>query len=369
MTRISKSLLRSSLIAAILSSAVALAQDQPPTPPPTPPSNGGWRPVGSAPPVSPQAAPPAAPQQTDPTEPVDRSGSYGQPAQSAPPQTEPPQAVPPPNMPPQSMAPQTTPQAATRPPYGLPAQVTIKPGTFFTVRINQGLASNHNKAGDLFTATLTQPIIANGIVVAQRGQTVAGVVQEVGKDKDGKRFIRLSVTSITAADGTQVPVQTTLSSMQGRTTPGGIEAGTVVATTAVGAAVGGAAAWGTGAAVGAGAGALVGLAAVVATHNHPAVIYPETALTFQATQAATISTTNAPQAFRFAGPQDYQQNQPMMMRGQAGPYPGASYMYGPGYAYPPAYYYPGYYYPYLYPYPYYWGPGFGVVIGRGFRRW
>ncbi len=266
------------------------------------------------------------------------------------------------------MPPQTTPQAANRPPYGTPAALTLRPGTFFTVRINQMLASNKNKPGDVFTATLTQPLIAGGVVVAQRGQTVAGTIVETGKDKDGKHFIRLNLNSITAADGSQIPVQTQLSSMQGRSTPGGFEAGTVVATTAVGAAVGGAAAWGTGAAIGAGAGALAGLAAVVATHNHPAVIYPETAMTFQITAPATVSTANAPQAFRFAGSQDYQPaQQPTLMRPAPRPYPGA-YMY-PGYAYPPAYYYgPG-------SYPYYWGPGFGgfgdsLVIGRGFgRRW
>ena len=355
MNRNSKSLFRSSIVALILTSGVALAQDQPPTPPPQtqPPAHSGWRRVGDAQPADAQTAQPP----TDPTQPVDRSDAYGQPPAQMPPQ----------NGVPQSAPPQAAPQPSSRPPYGVPPQLTLKPGTFFTVRINQMLASNKNKPGDIFTATLAQPLIANGVVVAQRGQTVAGTVAEVGKDKDGKHFIRLNLNSVTAADGSQIPVQTQLSSMQGRTTPGGIEAGTVVATTAVGAAVGGAAAWGTGAAAGAGAGALVGLAAVVATHNHPAIIYPETALTFQITQPATVSTANAPQAFRFAGAQDYQP-QPTLMRAQPGPYPGASYMY-PGYAYPPAYYYgPGYYYPGYY--PYYWGPGFGVVIGRGWgRRW
>ena len=49
-------------------------------------------------------------------------------------------------------------------------------------------------------------------------------------------------------------------------------------------------------------------------HNHPAVIYPETALTFQITAPATVVTANAPQAFRFAGQQDYAP-QPGMVRG------------------------------------------------------
>lgn len=358
---------RSGIIALILTSGVVLAQDQPPAPPqPAAPSNGGWRRVGDPPPV-PQQSPATAPQ-TDPTEPVDRSDAYGQPVQNPPqdmpqqtmpPQSMPPQTMPPESMPPQTMQRQTPPPQVNRPAYGIPTQLTLRPGTFFTVRINEGLASNHNRAGDLFTATLTQPIIVNGVVVAQRGQTVAGVVADTGKDKNGKHFIRLNLNSITAADGTRIPVQTQLTSMQGRTTPGGVEAGTVVATTAVGAAIGGVAAWGTGAAIGAGAGALAGIAAVVATHNHPAVIYPETAMTFQITQPVTISTAAAPQAFRYAGPGDFQP-QPTMMRAQPRPYP------APVYAYPRPYYGPAYY-PY---YPYYYGPSFGVVIGRGWgRRW
>lgn len=361
MNMISKSFFRSSIAALIFTSGTVLAQDQPPLPPQSaPPSNGGWRRVGDPPPV---AQAPSAPAQ-DPTEPVDRSDSYGQPAQGAPPQSVEPQTNPPQGMPP------GPPQSSARPAYGVPPQITLKPGTFFTVRINQGLASNHNKSGDMFTATLTQPIIVNGVVVAQRGQTVAGLVNDVGKDKDGKHFIRLNLNSITAADGTQIPVQTNLTAMRGGTTPGAIQAGTVVGTTAAGAAIGGIAAWGTGAAIGAGAGALAGIAAVVATRNHPAVIYPETVMTFQITQPATVSTVNAPQAFRYAGPRDYQQ--PPMLQGRPGPgypgggypggYPGAAYM-APGYGYPPAYYAP---YPYYSPY---WGPGFGVVIGRGWGGW
>lgn len=338
-----------------------MAQEPPTTPQTAPPANGGWRRVGDAPPADPNAPPPTPQQQVDPTQPVDRSDGYGQPVQSAPNSQG---AIPSQAMPPQTIAPQNQ----NRPAYGVPASIPIHQGTFFTVRTNQYLASDKNKPGDVFTATLAQPIIANGVVVAQRGQTVAGTVADIGKDKNGKHYIRLNLNSITAADGSQVPVQTQLTSMQGRTTPGGIEAGTVVATTAVGAAIGGAAAWGTGAAIGAGAGALAGLAAVVATHNHPAVIYPETAMTFQITAPVTVSTIESPQAFRFAGQQDYQP-QPTMLRGQPGSYPGASYM-APGYAYPPAYYYgPGYYYPGYYPYAY--GPRFGVVIGRGRggRRW
>lgn len=367
MSRTLKPLNRTFLAVAV-AAGVALAQDQPPAPPqPTPSSNGAWRRVGDPPQVPSNAQMPASnPAQTDPTEPVDRSDAYGQP-----PQVEP-QRAPQQTMPPATTQRNTTPQAS-RTPYGLPPALQLNQGTFFTVRTNELLASDKNRSGDIFTATLTQPLIANGIVVAERGQTVAGMINDTGKDKDGRRFIRLGLTSITAADGTQIPVHTQITAISGGRTPAGIQAGTVIGTTATGAAIGGIAAWGTGAAIGAGAGAAVGLAAIFATRNHPAVIYPETALTFQITSPVIVSTEHAPQAFRYAGPEDHQQA-PVMMRAQPGPYRAA----GPGYGYPTYAYpapVPAYYGPAYYPsYPYYWGPSFGVVVGRGWgwgrgRRW
>ncbi len=354
MTRFSSSFFRSGIAAFLVTSGLALAQDQPPTQPAQPPSNGGWRRAGD-PATEQQTAPPAMPPQTDPTQPVDRSDGYGQPAQ--------PQAQQPQDMPQQQMPP----SASYRPPYGLPAVLTVRSGTFVTVRTNEPLASNKNKAGDIFTGTLAQPLIANGIVVAQRGQTVMGRVVETGKNKDGKHFIALQLTGITVADGTQLPVQSQLAAAQGGTTPGEVQAGTIIGTTATGAAIGGIAAWGTGAAIGAGAGAIAGIAAVIATRDHPAVLYPESALTFQITTPLNVSTTNVPQAFRYAGPEDFQP-QPTMARGP-GPRPGYGYPRpgypGPGYYAAPGYGYPGYY-------PYYWGPSFGVVVGGwrgGWRRW
>ena len=37
--------------------------------------------------------------------------------------------------------------------------LTMKPGTILTVRINEPLSSDTNRLGDVFSATLTQPVI------------------------------------------------------------------------------------------------------------------------------------------------------------------------------------------------------------------
>jgi len=323
---------RISQIAIVLITASSLALAQDPV----------WRHIGDL-----QPAPQSQAQAQQNPEPV------AQPDQ----ETPAPQAAPAPPPAPQTPPPQPR---VSRPPYGLPAELTVKPGTYVSVRINQALSTDHNLAGDPFTATLMQPLVVDGIVVAHRGQTVYGTVAEAEKQHSDKPSrLKLELTSFTLADGTQVAAQTQLVARQGGTTPGGAQAGTVAGTTVAGAAIGGAAAWGQGAAIGAGAGAAAGIIGVILTRNHPTVIYPETALTFQLTAPIAISTTRAPQAFRYVGPEDY--SHPAMQM-SSGPRlaPPPSYYYGYGYPY-----YYGYPYPYWYGYPY--GIGFGGVIlgGRG----
>ncbi|MBZ5618266.1 MAG: hypothetical protein LAQ69_05945 [Acidobacteriia bacterium] len=266
--------------------------------------------------------------------------------------------------------PQLTPPTApprARPAYGLPAEVTLKPGVFVTVRTNQPLSSDHNQPGDAFSGTLVQPVVADGVVVAQRGETVYGRVAEAQKAHAGNSSrLGLELTSLTLADGTQVPIRSQLVARQGSTTPAGDQVGIVATTTVVGTVVGAAADYGrgTGAAIGAGAGAVAGIIGVLLTRNHATVVYPETALTFRIESPVTVSTALAPQAFRYVGPDEYSRPEEMQLRPRpVAPVPG--YYYGPGY-------YPGYYPSY----PYYWGPsvslfwGPGYFYGRGYyRRW
>lgn len=245
----------------------------------------------------------------------------------------------------------------------------IPAGTYITVRVNQLLSSDKNQVGDAFSATLVQPIVVNGVVVAEPGQTIGGRVAEAKKAGhiEGVARLGLQLTNLTLVDGQQVPIQTQLISRIGPTSVGQ-DAGTIIGTTALGAAVGAVAGWGRGAAIGAGAGAAVGIIGVLVTRGHPSIITPESVLTFRLLANVTVSTTNAPQAFRYIQPGEYEQP-------NGGGYPGGGgYGPGPGYgeyagaAPPPPYYY-AYGYPY-YGYPYYWGPGLGFYwggfYGRGF---
>jgi hypothetical protein len=286
-------------------------------------------------------------------------------------QAPPPQNPPAPNTP----APHTPPPLAppSPPPYAydtVPAHLTIKPGTFVTVRVNQWLSSDRNQQGDAFFGSLAEPVIVDGIVVAQRGQPVSGRVTEAQKAGrvEGTSKLGVELTGLTLVDGQQLQIQSQMISRNGDTSAGR-DVGAVAGTTALGAAVGAAADWGRGAAIGAGAGAAAGLIGVLLTRGHPTVIYPETALTFRLLSAAAVSTERAPQAFRYVEARDY---------GSSGyaarPAPRNA---GPATPPPPPYYYRPYYYPY---YPYYGGLGLSLYFGphyyghhggygyRGFRR-
>jgi hypothetical protein len=369
-------------------------------------STGGWKRVGDAQTADPNYPPyPVYP--ADPgavTNGVDQNGGvqnpppgtqtapgyqnapgYGQPPYQQPPGTQPySQQQPPyqgqyPQQPayqgqyPQQPAPYAQQPYGSYPGYGqqpqqnypapppVPSSLTIPQGTYITVRVNQLLSSDRNQPGDAFSATLVDPVVVNGIVIAEPGETVGGQVSLVDKHGPGHPArLGIQLTRLTLVDGQQLYITTQLASRRGGTTPGGVEAGSVIATTGLGAAIGAAAGWGTGAAIGAGAGALAGLIGVVVTHNHASVVTPEQMLTFQLQAPVTFSTANSQAAFRYVEPGEYSQ-QPYAN----GPGPYASV--APG-AYPP--YYGGYAYAYPYPYyaygyPYYWG-SFGFWYGP---RW
>ena len=95
----------------------------------------------------------------------------------------------------------------------------IKPGTYVTVRTAQGLSSDHNQAGDFFSASLAAPIVVDGIVVAQTGQHVIGKVAEAKKAGrvEGTSRLALQLTGLTLVDGTQANIQSYVVQRNGQT--------------------------------------------------------------------------------------------------------------------------------------------------------
>lgn len=359
-------------IGLMAASSLAFAQEPSAPPPPdqqqqAPASSGGWRRVGdSAQPDQSQPVYPANDQATDPNQ-APPPGPY----QQQPPNQQPNYGYQQPVYQQPNYGPQQPNYSQQQPNYGpqpnyqpppVPAQINIPAGTFLTVRVNQMLSSDKNQPGDGFSATLVEPVVANGVVVAEPGQIIGGRVAEAQKAGRVEGVARLGVelTSLSLVDGQQIPIHSQLVSRKGDTSVGR-DAGAIVGTTALGAAVGAAAGWGRGAAIGAGAGLAAGTIGVLLTRGRPSIIYPEQVLTFRLDAPLAISTTNSPQAFRYVQPGEYDRPQTY------GPGPGAYASAGPavapyyrGYAYP----YP--YYGYGYGYPYYYGPSVGFYFGRGY---
>ncbi|MCU1335848.1 MAG: hypothetical protein JWO19_1429 [Bryobacterales bacterium] len=287
-------------------------------------------------------------------------------------------------------------QPAPAPSYAR-SEVILSAGTLIAVRVNEKLSSDRNQPGDFFSATLTRPLVANGLVIAQPGQNVAGRVAEAvdAEHGGGTSRLRLELTELSLADGQQVPIRTQLMEYE-RGKANGRDAGVVLGTTAAGAGIGAIAGGGFGAGVGAIAGAVAGAIGVMATRAHATEIHQESILTFRLVDTVAIATDRSGGAFQSVRQQDYRTQQPDYRgqqpdyRGQQPGYgapqpvqravaPPAPYgYYGGGYGYYDPFYSP-YYYPYG-GYYYGYGPAFGasfvfrsgprgvIVRGGGRRR-
>ena len=260
----------------------------------------------------------------------------------------------------------------------LPAQLELSPGTWISVRVNEMISTNSAQPGDVFSATLNQPLIADGVVVARRGQMVTGRVTDVMRAGKVKGTSRLGVelTELTLADGRNVQMRTQLAQYAGGTSKGS-DATAIGTATGAGALIGAIADGGAGAGIGAGAGAAAGVIGVLLTRGRQTILYPEDTLTFRLSDPVMVSTERAPLAFRYAQQGDYEsaRERPRTLRGHDNRTPGIwGYPgwggwggWGPGYWGP---YWGGYAYPYRG-----WGSGYyfsgpRVIVHRGGgRRW
>jgi hypothetical protein len=237
--------------------------------------------------------------------------------------------------------------------------LNLNAGTMITVRVDQLLSSDHNRSGDTFTASLAQPLVVNGFIVARRGQTIVGRVAEAEKGGrvQGTSRLGLELVELSLVDGQQVPVRTQLMQYNAGTS-NGRDAVAIGATTGIGAAIGGAADGGFGAGMGAIAGAGAAVIGVLVTRGHPTEVYPESVLTFRTLEPVSVSTDRSAQAFEPVRQGDYPTQ---VVNRQPAPRPAPGYyggVYGPGY--------PGWY-----------GPGYGGIYirtgprfyGRGGRRY
>lgn len=141
----------------------------------------------------------------------------------------------------------------------VPHTVTLAAGTSLPVRIGETLSSARSQPGDTFLATLTQPLVIDGWIIAERGARVEGRVVEAsqaGRVK-GASHLSISIMRLATADGQNIRIRTE-PFVKDAASSTGTDAAKIGGGAAIGAIIGAIAGGGKGAAIGAGAGGAVG---------------------------------------------------------------------------------------------------------------
>lgn len=165
----------------------------------------------------------------------------------------------------------------------VPHTVTLAVGTLLAVRVGETLSSARNQPGDTFLATLTQPLVIDGFIIAERGARLEGRVVEAGASHLG-----ISVVRLATADGQNIRIRTEPFVKQAGSSAG-TDAAKIGAGAAIGAVIGAIAGGGKGAAIGAGAGGAVGAGDVLLTRGQAAEIKVETRVSFRVQDSVLIT--------------------------------------------------------------------------------
>ena len=181
--------------------------------------------------------------------------------------------------------------AAPAPPTPPPPRTfTLAEGDVLTVKTISTLSTDSQAAGNVFKATLAEPIVAGDWVVAKEGAEVEGIV--VAADKGGRvkgtAQLEVAVTGLTLSDGQRIRVETSMASAAAKSEKKK-DIGKVAITTGAGAIIGGIAGGGKGAAIGAAVGGAGGTAVVMGTRGGPAVIAAGSELHFKVKRPVEIT--------------------------------------------------------------------------------
>ena len=166
--------------------------------------------------------------------------------------------------------------------------VTVPESTPIHVTLDQAVASNQNRPGDHFEATVTEPVVVDGKTVIPQGSHAEGLVVDAKRSGRlmGRARLQLALQSVDVS-GQQYDLQTKSSPRIGGDHKkrnwawiGGGAGG--------GALIGAAAAGGKGALIGGPIGAAAGTTIAWATGHKDIKLRPETPVTFKLAEPVTI---------------------------------------------------------------------------------
>ncbi|OFV99729.1 MAG: hypothetical protein A3F68_02390 [Acidobacteria bacterium RIFCSPLOWO2_12_FULL_54_10] len=176
------------------------------------------------------------------------------------------------------------------PPEPTSIDATVHAGTFLSVRLQDTVGSDRNRAGDRFTAVLDESLYSGNLMVAPRGSTVEGriiQVEQAGRVQ-GLSEIRLELDRLMLSTGNWVEIVTDSIVEHGESTRGQ-DAARIGTGAAIGAAIGAIAGGRKGAGIGAATAAGASAAGVLLTRGKPVILARETRLSFQLRAPVTVS--------------------------------------------------------------------------------
>jgi hypothetical protein len=182
------------------------------------------------------------------------------------------------------------PPAETSPEPPQPRSVTIASGTLVNVRLGETISTEWSRQDDSFMATLDEPLVIDGLVIAEKGARANGRIVdlvEAGRVK-GTSHLSLELTSLMLSDGQKVELRTARFEKEGPSSKAE-DTQKVGIGAAIGAAIGVIAGGGKGAAIGAASGGAAGGGVVAATRGKPALLPAETKISFRVEQPVTIT--------------------------------------------------------------------------------
>jgi len=167
-------------------------------------------------------------------------------------------------------------------------RVTVPTGTRILVRTIDEVDSARNQVGDKFSASLEEALYVDSLLIAPKGATVYGRLEEskTSGQFSGRSQLRLALTGL-VINGQVVPLSTGDYELSG-SSRGASTAKKTVGGAAVGAVIGAIAGGGKGAAIGAGVGAGAGTAVQIMTKGEQVKVPSETLLEFALDQPVTV---------------------------------------------------------------------------------